>query len=82
MVWQESDALVWNARVHELKTVVEYLECLPAEENDVGKTEMRSDELRDGFESEELEQRDRFVAEHAGHSKQDLERVIDVICSF
>ena len=39
---------------------------------------MPGDELRDGSEGEEQEdgeQRDGSVAEHAGHSKRDLERV-------
>ena len=32
VMWQESDAIVWNTLAHELETVVE---CLPAEEDDV-----------------------------------------------
>ena len=53
------------------------VECLPAEEDDVEDIEMPGDELRDGSEGEEQEdgeQRDGSVAEHAGHSKRDLER--------
>ena len=78
VMWQESDAIVWNTLAHELETVVE---CLPAEEDDVEDIEMPGDELRNGSESEEQEPmedgelRDRSVAEHAGHSKRDLERV-------
>ena len=57
------------------------VECLLAEEEDVKDTEMPGDEHRDGSEGEEQEpmedgeQRDGSVAEHAGHSKRDLERV-------
>ena len=75
VMWQESDAIVWNTLAHELETVVE---CLPAEEDDVEDMEMPGDEIRDGSEGEEQEdgeQRDGSVAEHAGHSKRDLERV-------
>ena len=32
VMWQESDAIVWNALAHELEIVVQ---CLPAEEDDV-----------------------------------------------
>ena len=32
VMWQESDANVWNTLAHELEAVVE---CLPAEEDDV-----------------------------------------------
>ena len=32
VMWQESDAIVWNTLSHKLETVVE---CLPAEEDDV-----------------------------------------------
>ena len=32
VMWQESDASVWNTLAHELETVIE---CLPAEEDDV-----------------------------------------------
>ena len=66
----------------ELETVAE---CLPAEEDDVEDIEMPSDELRDGSESEEQEpmedgeQRDGSVAEHAGHSKRNLERVKEAL---
>ena len=78
VMWQESNAIVSNTLAHELETVVE---CLPAEEDDAEDTEMPGDELRDGSEGEEQEptedgeQRDGSVAEHARHSKRDLERV-------
>ena len=78
VMWQESDAIVWNTLAHELETVIE---CLPAEEDDVEDIVMPGDELRDGSEGEEQEpiedgeQRDGSVAEHAGQSKRDLERV-------
>ena len=77
-MWQESDAIVRNTFVHELDSVVE---CLPSEEDDVEDIEMPDYELRDRSEGEEQEpmedgeQRDGSVAEHAGHSKRDLERV-------
>ena len=44
VMWQESDATVWNTLAHELETVIE---CLPAEEDDVEDIEMPGDELRD-----------------------------------
>ena len=78
MMWQESDATVWNTLAHELETVIE---CLPAEEDDVEDIEMPGDELRDESEGEEQApmedggQRDGSVAEHVAHSKRDLERV-------
>ena len=78
VMWQESDAVVWNTLAHELETVVE---CLPAEEDDAEDIEMPGDELRDRSEGEEQgpvedgEQRDGSEAEHADHSKRDLERV-------
>ena len=56
-------------------------ECLYAEEDDVEDIEMPGDELRDGSGGEQQEPvedgelRDGSVAEHAGHSKRDLERV-------
>ena len=78
VMWRELHATVWNTLAHELETVVE---CLPAVEDDVEDMEMPGHELRDGSEVEEQEpmedgeQRDGSVAEHAGHSKRDLERV-------
>ena len=70
--------LLFGTLAHELETVVE---CLPEEEDDAEDIEMPGDELRDGSEGEEQEpmedgeQRDGSVAEHAGLSKRDLERV-------
>ena len=67
-----------HSLIHDLETLVE---CLPAEEDDAEDIEKPGDELRDGSEGEEQEpmedgeQRDGSVAEHAGHSKRDLERV-------
>ena len=52
VMWQESDAIVWNTLAHELETVVE---CLPAEEDDVKDIEMSGGELRDGFEGVDQE---------------------------
>ena len=75
VMWQESDATIWNTLAHELETLTE---CLPAEKDDVEDIEMPGDELRDESEFEEQapmedeEQRDGSVAEHEGHSKQDL----------
>ena len=77
-MWQESDAIVWSTLAHELETVVE---CPSAQEDDVEDIEMPGGALCDGSEGEEQEpmtdgeQRDGSVAEHAGHSKRDLERV-------
>ena len=78
LMWQESDASLWNTLAHELETVVE---CLPAEEEGVEDIDMPSDERRDESEGEgqapmeDEEQRGGSVAEQEGHSKQDLERV-------
>ena len=57
-------------------------------EDDVEDIEVPGDELRDGSEGEEQEpmedgeQRDGSVAEHAGHSKRDLERVKKALMKF
>ena len=56
VMWQESDAIVWNTLAHEMETVIE---GLPAEEDVVKDIEMSGGEFRDGS-----------VAEHTGHSKQ------------
>ena len=85
VMWQESDAIVWNTLAHELDTVVE---CLPAEGDDVKDIEMPGGELRDGSDGVEQEtmtdgeQRDGSVAIHASHSKRDLERVKKALMSF
>ena len=78
VMWQESDASLWNTLAHELETVVE---CLPAEEEGAEDIDMPSDERRDESEGEgqspmeDQEQRDGSVADQESHSKQDLERV-------
>ena len=43
VMWQESDAIVWNTLAHKLETVVG---CLHAEEDDVEDMEMPGGELR------------------------------------
>ena len=78
VMWQESDAAVWNTLAHELETA---LECLSAEEEHDENIVMPSDERCDESEGEKQapmedeEQRDGSVAEHEGQSKQDLERM-------
>ena len=84
-VLRKSGAIVWNILAHELKALVE---CRSAEEEDVEDMEMPGGELRDGSGIEEQEpmtdgeQRDRSVAEHAGHSKRDLERLKEAQTRF
>ena len=57
VMWQESDAFVWNTLAHGLETVVE---CQPAEEDDVADIEMSDGELRHGSEGEEQEPMERM----------------------
>ena len=63
VMWQESEATVWNTLAHELDTVIE---CLSAEEGDVEDTEMPGDELREESEGED------YLTDAAGQTEYPL----------
>ena len=66
VMWQESDANMWNALAQELETVAQ---CLPVEEEDE-HLNMRGDDRRDGLMAHiaDGEQRDGFVPGREVHS--------------